>query len=122
MKKAFYFTAGIMVAALLLSVGVFGHPAHAVEVLGGCPANVCDKQTVFGSGSIFSNILKILTFLLGAAAVVMIIIGGFKYITANGDQSAITSAKNTILYSIIGLVVALMAGAIVTFVVDNLGK
>jgi hypothetical protein len=58
-----------------------------------------------------------LLFLLGAVAVVMIVIGGMKYTTSNGDSAAITSAKNTILYSVVGLVIAIMAYAIVNFVV-----
>lgn len=64
------------------------------------------------------TISNILLFLLGAIAVIMIIIGGIKYATSNGDSSAITSAKNTIMYSVIGLIVAIMAYAIVNFVLD----
>lgn len=97
-------------------------PAHAVDVLNGCPDTVCSKRTLIGSGdSVFANIMKVVTFLLGAVAVIMLIIGGFRYVTSNGDQSQITSAKNTILYAIVGLILALMAGAIVGFVVNNLG-
>jgi ABC-type Fe3+ transport system permease subunit len=64
-------------------------------------------------------IVNILLFLLGAIAVVMIVIGGIRYATSNGEQSAITSAKNTILYAVIGLIVAIMAYAIVNFVLDQ---
>lgn len=64
-------------------------------------------------------IVNMLLFLLGAVAVVMIVIGGFKYVTSNGDSASITSAKNTILYSVVGLVVAILAYAIVNFVVDT---
>lgn len=64
------------------------------------------------------TIVNILLFILGAIAVVMIIIGGIRYATSNGDSSAITSAKNTILYSVIGLIVAILAYAIVNFILD----
>lgn len=64
------------------------------------------------------TIANILLFILGAIAVIMIIIGGIKYATSNGDSSSITSAKNTILYSVIGLIVALLAYAIVNFILD----
>lgn len=64
------------------------------------------------------TIANILLFILGAIAVVMIIIGGIKYATSNGDSSSITSAKNTILYSVIGLIVAILAYAIVNFILD----
>ena len=50
----------------------------------------------------------------------MLIIGGIRYTISQGDSSAVTSAKNTILYSIIGLVVAILAYAAVDFVVNSL--
>lgn len=64
------------------------------------------------------NIINILMFALGTIAVIVIIVGGIKYATADGDQSQLTSAKNTILYAVVGLVVALMAYAIVGFVIN----
>lgn len=70
--------------------------------------------------NLLESIINILLFLIGAIAVIMIIIGGIQYTTSNGDQGQITGAKNTILYAIIGLVVAIMAYAIVNFVVNRL--
>lgn len=67
-------------------------------------------------GPLIKNIVNILLFVLGAIAVIMIVIGGIRYTLSNGDSSAITGAKNTILYAVIGLVVALLAYAIVNFV------
>ncbi len=67
-------------------------------------------------------VVNILLYILGAVAVVMIVIGGIRYTTSNGDSSNMTSAKNTILYAVVGLVVALMAYAIVNFVLDSFGK
>lgn len=66
-----------------------------------------------------ATIVNILLFLLGAVAVVMIVIGGIRFATSNGDQSAVTSAKNTILYSVIGLIIAILAYAIVNFVLTQ---
>jgi hypothetical protein len=66
-----------------------------------------------------TTIVNILLFLLGAIAVVMIVIGGIRYATSNGEQSAIASAKNTILYAVIGLIVAILAYAIVNFVISQ---
>lgn len=76
--------------------------------------------TLFGAGSIWNRILNIVTYVAGAAAVLVIILGGIRYITSNGDQSQITSAKNTILYALIGLVVAMMANAIINFVLTGI--
>jgi len=67
------------------------------------------------------RIITILIFIVGAVAVLMIVIGGMRYVLSGGDDKAITSAKNTILYSIIGVIVAVSAYAIVSFVLDNLG-
>lgn len=63
------------------------------------------------------TIVNILLFVLGAIAVIMIVIGGIRYTTSNGESSGITGAKNTILYAVVGLVIALLAYAIVNFVV-----
>lgn len=68
-------------------------------------------------GSFLKSITDTLLFVLGAGAVIMIVIGGIRYATSNGDQNTLTSAKNTILYAVIGLVLAIMAYAIVNFVV-----
>ena len=53
---------------------------------------------------------------LGLVAVIMIIMGGFNYMTSSGDTAKVTKARNTILYGVIGLVIALLAFAIVNFV------
>lgn len=65
------------------------------------------------------NLTNLLLFILGIGAVIMIVIGGIKYATANGDASKISSAKNTILYSVVGLIVALMAWGIIRFVIEQ---
>ena len=58
---------------------------------------------------------------VGAVAVIMIVIGGVRYTVSNGDSNAVTGAKNTIMYAIVGLVVAIIAYALVNFVVVNIG-
>lgn len=70
--------------------------------------------------ALIRTVINVLLFLIGAVAVIMIIIGGLKYVLSGGDQSAVTSAKNTILYAVIGLVVAILAYAIVNFVISGL--
>lgn len=62
------------------------------------------------------TVVNVLLFVLGAIAVIMIIIGGIRYTTSNGDSSSIKGAKDTILYAVIGLIVAILAYAIVNFV------
>ncbi len=68
------------------------------------------------------TIVNVLLFILGAIAVIMIIIGGIRYTTSNGDSSNTKAAKDTILYAVIGLAVAVLAYAIVNFVLDAFKK
>lgn len=73
--------------------------------------------------SSFNNLLKkavnIISAIVGVVAVIMIIVGGFKYITSGGDQQKIASAKSTLLYAIIGLVIVALAQVIVHFVIGQ---
>ncbi len=75
---------------------------------------------LFGAGSIFERIIGILLFLVGAISVVMLIVGGIRYILSAGDQNAVTGAKNTIMYAVIGIVVAVVAYGIVNFILAGL--
>jgi hypothetical protein len=65
------------------------------------------------------KVVNILLFLLGALAVVVIVIGGIRYTLSNGEQAQIKQAKDTILYAVVGLIVAILAYAIVNFVVGQ---
>lgn len=69
--------------------------------------------------SAITNIVNLLSIVVGIAAVVIIIIGGFRYITSAGDANSISSAKHTILYALVGLVIAAMAQVIVRFVLTK---
>lgn len=65
------------------------------------------------------DIVNVLLFIIGAIAVIMIIIGGFRYVTSGGEAGSIKNAKNTILYAVVGLVIAIFAYAIVNFVITS---
>lgn len=71
---------------------------------------------------IIKLVINIFSLVVGLAAVIMIIIGGLKYITSGGDSGNIQSAKNTILYAIIGLVVVALAQFIVRFVLSRVSS
>jgi hypothetical protein len=75
--------------------------------------------TVEGEGGVFQTITNVLLFIIGAISVIMLIIGGIRYVVSGGDSSAVTSAKNTILYAIVGIIVALLAYALVNFVLTS---
>jgi len=70
--------------------------------------------------NVFKTITDILFFLIGAVSVIMLIYGGIRYTTSGGNANSVTAAKNTIIYSIVGLVVAILAYSIVSFVVNSL--
>jgi hypothetical protein len=68
----------------------------------------------------FSVIANTLIYIVGAVAVIMLIIGGFRYVISQGDAGSVKQAKDTILYGIIGIIVAIIAYALVTFLGNTL--
>lgn len=96
--------------------------AGAVNVIDqSCPdgatAKICDtKKDNIENNNFIQNLVNTLLYLLGAAAVIVIIIGGLTYTTANGDANRTKQAKNIIFYAVVGLVLAIMAWGIVNFV------
>ena len=68
---------------------------------------------------IIKTIINTMLFIIGVMAVIMIIWGGIRYVLSAGNSAALTSAKNTIVYSIIGLIIAILAYAIVNFVINT---
>lgn len=85
------------------------------EAGGGCDPDAGDAGTKVDN--IVKNVINIISLVVGIAAVVMIIIGGLRYVTSNGDSGQVGNAKNTILYAVVGLVVVALAQVIVRFVV-----
>lgn len=69
--------------------------------------------------SLVTTIVNIFSAIVGVVSVIMIIFGGFKYISSGGDSSKVTEAKNTIIYAVIGLVIVALAQFIVQFVLSK---
>jgi hypothetical protein len=74
------------------------------------------KATQRSVDSAVKTAVNILSYVAGVASIIMIVIGGIKYAASGGDSNAISSAKNTLLYAVVGLVIALLAQALVRFV------
>ena len=68
---------------------------------------------------VITTIINVMLFIAGALAVIMIIYGGIRYITAHGDEKQVKVAKDTIVYSVVGLIIAILAYALVTFIFDR---
>lgn len=67
-----------------------------------------------------TDVINILLYIVGFVAVIMLVVGGIRYVASAGDQNAVQGAKNTILYAIVGIVIAFMAWAVVNFVITRL--
>lgn len=77
------------------------------------------NEELMGDGGIFTNVVNVMLFVIGAISVIMLIWGGIQYTISRGDSGAVNNAKNTILYALVGLVLAIFAYAIVNFVVGR---
>lgn len=78
-------------------------------------------ENLTGNSGVFTTIVNTLLFIVGAVSVIMLIWGGIRYATSAGNSSAVTSAKNTIMYAIVGLIIAFLAFAIVNWVLAGIG-
>jgi len=115
-----------IVVAFALVVGLTGGvlvpSVSAVNVFDPCSGNA-DNTICKSSGdqapSMIKSIINILLYVLGIIAVIMIIVGGMRYATSNGNASQLKEAKDTILYSVVGLVVAILSFSIVNFVLKS---
>lgn len=111
-------------ALAVVGIGVAALPAQsasAINVFEQCSKNadssVCKAQDEDKLPDMVKILINTALTVLGMVAVLMIVIGGVRYTTSNGESSAIKSAKDTILYAVVGLVVAILSFAIVNFVV-----
>ena len=124
---------GIVAAGMLAASSLFVvSPAFAQTT---CPAGSlragtsvsnpteCNlEKTTEGSGDLMSTVKKIIVLIisvLGIVAVIVIIISGVMYMTSMGDAGKVKTAKNTMMYAVVGLVIAILAYAIVNFVLGN---
>ena len=115
----------IILPMMLLAV-VFGlvmvPEVSALTLQEGAEAARCDgcPSDLFGETGAFRQITNTILYIVGIIAVIMLIIGGIRYVISGGDAKKVTDAKNTVLYAIIGLVIAVFAYAIVNFVITSL--
>ena len=111
---------------VLLIVGVVSFTVApevtALTLQEGAEAARCDgcPRDLFGDSGAFKQITNTILYIVGIVAVIMLIIGGIKYVISGGDAKKVTDAKNTVLYAIIGLVITFLAFAIVNFVISAL--
>lgn len=85
---------------------------------------ICNDEAAATGGvsNIILRVISILSFVVGGVCVLMVIIGGFRYVISGGDTNGVQGAKNTILYAVVGLVVVLFARVILAFVYSQATK
>ena len=123
-------TVAALSAVVIAGLGVFALSPQGAAALSANQQAICDS---IGSGtdcgnntnggsdvnSVVKLAINLFSGVVGVVAVIMIMVAGFKYITAAGDSAKVTSAKNTLVYALIGLVVVALAQAIVKFVLTK---
>lgn len=123
MKKIKLLVAAFVIAAMGAFVLVPATTAGALDPLAGACADnpdsaVCKdgSRSSDSANKLIGTIVNTLLFLVGTLSVIMIIVAGIWYVTSSGDTTKVTRAKNTLTYAIVGLLVALLAFAIVNWV------
>lgn len=113
---------GLMAVATPVLVATDVSAANAVEELkkGMNAAGGSTDGNKKSFGAIMKTVVNVILYVLGAVSVIMIVFGGFRYTVSAGDASKVKAAKDTILYAVVGLVVALLAFAVVNFVLTSL--
>lgn len=120
---------GIMAALTMLPV--FGGIAGVVSAAPNAKSEICEgigggggaNCAVAGQPSVngtIKTVINIFSAIAGIAAVIMIIVGGFRFITSNGDSGGIAAARRTVLYAAVGLVVVAISQTLVKFIVDRI--
>jgi ABC-type Fe3+ transport system permease subunit len=127
MKKLF--NIGMLTLGFMSLLGLAAVPSSSTLAATTTDEAKAGVKAVGGTGSgneandvtkTIQAVINILLFLVGLIAVLMIVIAGFRFVTSNGDANTVSSAKNTIIYAVIGIVIAVMAYAIVNFVLVNI--
>jgi hypothetical protein len=91
------------------------------------PPSVCDPiapgtstDPLTGSNGLILKVIRLLAWVTGAASLIIMIIGSIKYVTSGGDSNSVGSAKSTIVYALVGLVVSLMGQGIIALVINRI--
>lgn len=104
----------IMAASLVAFVG------NKLAAAGSASISPSGLPTAQANPKTLSSILDLVFAIVASISVLIIVIGGFRYIVAHGDPNGTVQARNTVLYAVVGLLITMAAFAIVTFVVKGI--
>ncbi len=84
--------------------------------------NIGSKNIISGNNGILSKITNIIVIVAGIVAVFLIVVAGFMYVTSGGDSQRVNTAKNVILYTVVGLIIIAIAKIIISLVLNHIGR
>ncbi len=113
----FAFSPSVMAANLFNDACSGGNQTGSSAV---CQGRTQVNNPVTGAGSIFEKVINLVTMATGLIAVIVIIVSGIRFASSSGDPNSVTQARNTILYTVVGLAVLLLARSIIVFVLNRL--
>lgn len=108
------FTKFFLLALIVLSLPMVVFGAESIDI--GNPLKTTDVK------ELLNNIIDAMLQIVGVIAVAMIVYGGVQYMISGGEEKKLESAKKTITYAVVGLVVVILAGAIINFILETVGK
>lgn len=114
-------TCAVFGASVLSTASLSGSASAQVsEGINTATTSEMKGKSIDGDGGLIKTVVNVLLWAVGILSVIMIIFSGFRYITSAGDASKTKSAQSTLTYSVVGLIVAIMAYAIVNMVINRL--
>ena len=108
---------GLVAPAILPNNSQVAYADAKTQIQSGLKAAGGDTKDT--SSTLITKVINVMLFIIGVLSVIMIVYGGILYVISAGDSGRVSKAKNTIMYAIVGLVVALLAYAIVNFVITR---
>jgi hypothetical protein len=124
-KKAGQVFTGAAAAVTLMAGRVMAAEAGSASNPAQAGANTAKgsgmPSELVGVNGVFTRITNTVLYAVGIISVIMLIYGGLRYVISGGDSKKVTDAKNTIMYAIIGLIISILAYAIVNFVINAVG-
>ena len=114
-------TCAVFGASVLSTASLSGSASAQVsEGINTATTSEMKGKSIDGKDGLIKTVVNVLLWAVGILSVIMIIFSGFRYITSAGDSSKTKSAQSTLIYSVVGLIVAIMAYAIVNMVTNRL--
>ena len=105
--------------SLALSCSVNLKPSSKLALQGATElGGSCSGKTITAPGGLVTTIVNVITYVAGVIVIFMIIFAGFRYVTSTGDANKVNSAKNTLIYAIVGIIIIVMAQVIVHYIIN----